>query len=66
MRRDQVNRMPAISLAVYLCGHGLLGGCIQNEKLARSQIIGGTVGGIGMALLEETRSTSSSSASRIP
>jgi CO/xanthine dehydrogenase Mo-binding subunit len=30
------------------------GGRILNEKLARSQIIGGTVGGIGMALLEET------------
>lgn len=30
------------------------GGTILNEKTARSQIIGGTVGGIGMALLEET------------
>jgi CO/xanthine dehydrogenase Mo-binding subunit len=30
------------------------GGRIVNEKTARSQIIGGTVGGIGMALLEET------------
>jgi CO/xanthine dehydrogenase Mo-binding subunit len=30
------------------------GGRILNEKLARSQIIGGTVGGIGHALLEET------------
>ncbi len=30
------------------------GGRIMNEKLARSQIIGGTVGGIGMATLEET------------
>jgi xanthine dehydrogenase YagR molybdenum-binding subunit len=30
------------------------GGRILNHKLARSQIIGGTVGGIGMALLEET------------
>jgi CO/xanthine dehydrogenase Mo-binding subunit len=30
------------------------GGRILNKKLARSQIIGGTVGGIGMALLEET------------
>lgn len=30
------------------------GGRILNEKLARSQIIGGTVGGIGMTLLEET------------
>jgi xanthine dehydrogenase YagR molybdenum-binding subunit len=30
------------------------GGRIVNEKLARSQIIGGTVGGIGMATLEET------------
>ena len=29
-------------------------GRILNEKLARSQIMGGTVGGIGMALLEET------------
>jgi xanthine dehydrogenase YagR molybdenum-binding subunit len=29
-------------------------GRILNEKLARSQIIGGTVGGIGQALLEET------------
>jgi xanthine dehydrogenase YagR molybdenum-binding subunit len=29
-------------------------GRILNEKTARSQIIGGTVGGIGMALLEET------------
>ncbi|HKD87808.1 MAG TPA: xanthine dehydrogenase family protein molybdopterin-binding subunit [Streptosporangiaceae bacterium] len=30
------------------------GGRIVNEKLARSQLIGGTVGGIGMATLEET------------
>jgi len=30
------------------------GGRILNEKTATSQIIGGTVGGIGMALLEET------------
>jgi xanthine dehydrogenase YagR molybdenum-binding subunit len=30
------------------------GGRILNEKTARSQIIGATVGGIGMALLEET------------
>jgi CO/xanthine dehydrogenase Mo-binding subunit len=30
------------------------GGRILNEKLARSQIIGGTVGGIGHALLEQT------------
>jgi xanthine dehydrogenase YagR molybdenum-binding subunit len=30
------------------------GGRILNEKVARSQIIGGIVGGIGMALLEET------------
>ena len=30
------------------------GGRILKEKLAASQIIGGTVGGIGMALLEET------------
>jgi xanthine dehydrogenase YagR molybdenum-binding subunit len=30
------------------------GGRILNEKTARSQILGGTVGGIGMALLEET------------
>lgn len=30
------------------------GGLILNEKLAASQIIGGTVGGIGMALYEET------------
>jgi xanthine dehydrogenase YagR molybdenum-binding subunit len=30
------------------------GGRILNEKTARSQVIGGTVGGIGMALLEET------------
>jgi CO/xanthine dehydrogenase Mo-binding subunit len=29
-------------------------GRILNEKLARSQIVGGTVGGIGHALLEET------------
>lgn len=29
-------------------------GRVVNEKLARSQIIGGTVGGIGMALLEDT------------
>jgi xanthine dehydrogenase YagR molybdenum-binding subunit len=29
-------------------------GRILNEKTARSQIIGGTVGGIGMALLEQT------------
>ena len=30
------------------------GGRILNDKTARSQIIGGVVGGIGMALLEET------------
>jgi CO/xanthine dehydrogenase Mo-binding subunit len=30
------------------------GGRILNEKTATSQIIGGTIGGIGMALLEET------------
>ncbi len=30
------------------------GGRILNEKTARSQIVGGTVGGVGMALLEET------------
>ncbi|WP_422774521.1 xanthine dehydrogenase family protein molybdopterin-binding subunit [Plantactinospora sp. WMMC1484] len=30
------------------------GGRILNEKLARSQILGGTVGGIGQALFEET------------
>ncbi|MEE6258804.1 molybdopterin cofactor-binding domain-containing protein [Plantactinospora sonchi] len=30
------------------------GGRILNEKLARSQILGATVGGIGQALLEET------------
>lgn len=30
------------------------GGRILNPKLARSQLIGGTVGGIGMALFEET------------
>ena len=30
------------------------GGRILNEKTANSQVIGGTVGGIGMALLEET------------
>src|SRR3954447_15141751 len=30
------------------------GGGILNEKLARSQIIGGTVGGIGQAIFEET------------
>jgi CO/xanthine dehydrogenase Mo-binding subunit len=30
------------------------GGRILNEKLARSQIIGGTVGGIGQAILEQT------------
>jgi xanthine dehydrogenase YagR molybdenum-binding subunit len=30
------------------------GGRIVNEKLARSQVIGGTVGGIGMAVSEET------------
>jgi len=30
------------------------GGRILNEKTARSQIVGGIVGGIGMALLEET------------
>ncbi|WP_327003170.1 xanthine dehydrogenase family protein molybdopterin-binding subunit [Dactylosporangium sp. NBC_01737] len=30
------------------------GGRILNQKTARSQIIGGTAGGIGMALLEET------------
>ncbi|MFF0792341.1 molybdopterin cofactor-binding domain-containing protein [Streptomyces spiralis] len=30
------------------------GGRILNEKTSVSQIIGGTVGGIGMALLEET------------
>jgi xanthine dehydrogenase YagR molybdenum-binding subunit len=30
------------------------GGRILNEKLARSQLIGGTIGGIGMAAFEET------------
>ncbi|MEV4620414.1 xanthine dehydrogenase family protein molybdopterin-binding subunit [Asanoa sp. NPDC049573] len=30
------------------------GGRLYNEKLARSQVIGGTVMGLGMALLEET------------
>lgn len=30
------------------------GGRILNEKIARSQIVGGIVGGIGMALFEET------------
>jgi xanthine dehydrogenase YagR molybdenum-binding subunit len=30
------------------------GGRILNQKLARSQIIGGTVGGIGQAILEDT------------
>jgi CO/xanthine dehydrogenase Mo-binding subunit len=30
------------------------GGRILNEKLARSQIIGGTIGGIGQAMFEET------------
>ncbi|WP_055490847.1 xanthine dehydrogenase family protein molybdopterin-binding subunit [Streptomyces sp. TP-A0356] len=30
------------------------GGRILNEKTARSQIVGGTVGGIGMALFEDT------------
>lgn len=30
------------------------GGRIVNQKLARSQLIGGTVGGIGMAMFEET------------
>jgi CO/xanthine dehydrogenase Mo-binding subunit len=30
------------------------GGRILNEKLARSQIIGGTIGGIGQAIFEET------------
>ena len=36
------------------------GGRIVNEKLARSQLIGGTVGGIGMATLEETVTDSDS------
>jgi CO/xanthine dehydrogenase Mo-binding subunit len=30
------------------------GGRILNEKLARSQIVGGTIGGIGQAIFEET------------
>ena len=30
------------------------GGRVLNNKLARSQIIGGTIGGIGMAMFEET------------
>jgi CO/xanthine dehydrogenase Mo-binding subunit len=30
------------------------GGLILNEKLARSQVIGATVGGIGQAMFEET------------
>ncbi|SCK43364.1 xanthine dehydrogenase YagR molybdenum-binding subunit [Streptomyces sp. WMMB 714] len=34
------------------------GGRILNEKTARSQIIGGTVGGIGQALFEETATDS--------
>jgi xanthine dehydrogenase YagR molybdenum-binding subunit len=36
------------------------GGRILNEKTAASQVIGGTVGGIGMALLEETITDGSS------
>ncbi|MEU9286233.1 xanthine dehydrogenase family protein molybdopterin-binding subunit [Streptomyces sp. NPDC048275] len=36
------------------------GGRILNEKTARSQIIGGAVGGIGMALFEETVSDTGS------
>jgi len=39
------------------------GGRILNEKTATSQIIGGTVGGIGMALLEETLPTRPTAAS---
>lgn len=39
-----------VSRVVSVCG----GGRIMNEKTARSQLIGGVVGGLGMALMEET------------
>jgi xanthine dehydrogenase YagR molybdenum-binding subunit len=39
-----------VSRVVSVCG----GGRILNEKTARSQLIGGVVGGLGMALMEET------------
>jgi xanthine dehydrogenase YagR molybdenum-binding subunit len=39
-----------VSRIVSVCG----GGRIMNEKTARSQLTGGVVGGLGMALLEET------------
>ena len=42
--------------------HGV--GTILNEKTARSQIIGGVVWGIGMALLEETHDRSAHGALR--
>lgn len=42
--------MPRVSRGVTVCA----GGRIMNEKTARSQMTGGVIGGIGMALHEET------------
>jgi xanthine dehydrogenase YagR molybdenum-binding subunit len=41
-------------LRIARIGSAVDAGRILNEKLARSQIIGATVGGIGMTMLEET------------
>ena len=40
------------------------GGRILNEKLARSQIVGGTIGGIGQAIFEETITDAGTGGSR--
>lgn len=50
VRVDADLGMPRVSRAVTACGAGR----IMNEKTALSQLTGGVVGGIGMALLEET------------
>jgi len=50
VRVDADLGMPRVSRVVTGCGAGR----IMNEKTALSQLTGGVVGGIGMALLEET------------
>lgn len=50
VRVDTDLGMLRVSRGVTVCG----GGRIMNEKTARSQMTGGVVGGIGMALHEET------------
>ena len=58
-------RLPARSASAAVSAP-LLPGRILNAKTARSQLMGGIVWGIGMALLEETLSTPTSAASRTP